>query len=117
MAIQAIKRAIVLVSGFESRVSVSHLGLPTKHGTRNARLETDFFYPRAAFMSETCGALTFNLNQLAPLFSLPKISPFCCAAYIRSKLTGSKAKASTKLWLARETSPSSFFQLLPASKD
>src|SRR5207244_1896758 len=37
-------------------------------------------------MSETCGAFTFSLNQLPPLSSLPKMSPLCCAAYMRSGL-------------------------------
>src|SRR5215510_16564990 len=42
MAIQPTKFAIVLVSGFESRVAVSRLGLSPEHGTRNTRLETVF---------------------------------------------------------------------------
>src|SRR5918992_1640040 len=74
-------------------------------------------YACAAFISDSSGNFTSTLNQLAPLSSLPKRSPFCCAAYMRSALAGSKAKLSTKLLLAFDTSPSSLCQLLPLSVD
>src|ERR687892_1245454 len=74
-------------------------------------------YACAAFMSESSGNFTSTLNQLAPLSSLPKRSPFRCPAYMRSVLAGSNANVSTKLLLAFETSPSSLRQLLPLSVD
>ena len=71
-------------------------------------------YACAAFISESSGTVRFSLNQLAPLSSLPKRSPFCCAAYMQSALTGSKAKLSTKLRFACDTAQSIFFQDLAA---